>query len=295
MAGFGRGEGTGEVQTFEFRSAGIRVEFYGEHLFLSEKLLGQFEDKYVGRVSERTMQAMLVMSQNVEALRERAKMWGGFGASFNTWTSFLPTEDLGERWKEVVKNSHVYLRRVRKLTGGCLTWVVEFGKKNGRVHGHFVSDRWMSVEQQTKAKKWRNSLMGRCHMCDLGEGSYMWKEMGKRVGRRGTGIRLMGNMGKFDGRCGMKDFEIDSPMAECRRLMNGMRDRSAGHREDNWVTWEKARVLFERWLAGKITLGEKYDRYRETMAGVKWGGGGDAWEGEDGSLDGTFNVEDFEQ
>ncbi len=213
------------MQVFEFLTAGIHVVFRGEHLFLSSELLREFEDKYVGRVSERTMLLMLVVAQNVEALRERAKMWGGFGASFNTWTTFLPTDCLGERWKEVVRNSHIYLRRVRKATGGCIIGV-EWGGRGGRVHGHFVSDRWMSVKQQGEAKGWRNSLMGRCHMCDLGaRPGYMWKEMGKAVGRRGTGMRLMGNMGEFAGRCSARDIVMDSPMAECRRRMWAMRER----------------------------------------------------------------------
>jgi len=283
------------MTSFEFLSAGIHVDFRGEQCFLSERLLGQFEDKYVGRVSERTMQSMLVVAQNVEALRERAKMWGDFGASFNSWTSFLPTDELERRRKEVVKNAHVYLRRVRKITGGCLTWVIEFGKKGGRLHGHFVSDRWMSVEQQRKAKAWRNSLMGRCHMCDLGSGSCMWKEMGKRVGRRGTGLRLMGSMGDFAGRCTMIDFVIDSPMAECNRLAWAMREQGSRHRECYRVTWAKAAHFFELWLAGKFSLGEKYDHYRETMAGFERQRVGDAWEGEDEGVDGSFNMEDFEQ
>ena len=282
------------MHVFEFLSAGIHVVFRGESLFLSPELLREFEDKYVGRVSERTMLLMLVVAQNVEALRERAKIWGGFGASFNTWTTFLPTACLGERWREVVANSHIYLRRVRKLTGGCISWVVEWGREGGRVHGHFVSDRWMSVEEQWKAKEWRNSLMGRCHMRDLGAPGYMWKEMGKSVGRRGTGIRLMGSMGDFAGRCSVKDFVMDSPMAECRRLAWGMRDQSRGHREDYRVTWAKASQLFELWLAGKLSLGEKYDRYRETVAGFERQTLGDSWEGEDQSLNTGFNVEDFE-
>src|SRR5580700_6633930 len=102
---------------FEFPSAGIRVRFRGDTLFLSPKLLAEFEDKYVGRVSERTMLAMLVVPQNVEALRERAKASGPYGASFNTWTTSVPTEELPERWKEVKRNSHVYMKRVCKTTG----------------------------------------------------------------------------------------------------------------------------------------------------------------------------------
>jgi hypothetical protein len=282
------------MRGFEFLSAGIRVVFRGDQLFLSPVLLAEFEDKYVGRVSERTMQSMLVMAQNEEALRERATMHGGFGASFNSWTSYLPTEELEERWQEVVENSHVYLRRVRKITGGCLAWVVEFGRKGGRVHGHFVSDRWMNRRQQTEAKTWRNSLMGRCHMTELGEGGYMWKEMGKAVGRRGTGKRLMGCMGDFVGRCGMKDFVLDSPMAECRRLAWGMREQSLRHRESYRVTWDKARQLFGLWLAGKLSLGEDYDRYRETMSGFEPQKVGDAWEGEDQSLDAGFDVSQLE-
>jgi len=278
---------------FEFPSAGIRVCFRGNDLFLTPKMRAEFEDKYVGRVSERTMQSMLVMAQNVAALCERAKQWGDFGASFNSWTSFLSDEELEERWKEVVHNSHIYMRRVRKQTGGCLTWVVEWGKKSHRVHGHFVSDRWMSVDQQWDAKDWRNSLMGRCNMTKVGAHGYMWKEMGKGLGRRGTGVKLQGCMGDFVGKCGMRDFVIDSPMAECRRLACAMSD--VKHRgwteEDNRL----ARGLFQSWLAGRMDLGEEYDRYREAMRGAgRQVEHGDSWEDEEGG-DTDFDVASFQK
>ncbi len=61
------------------------------------------------------------------------------------------------------------------------------------------------------------------------------------------------------------------------------------------MTWSKAADLFEWWLAGKVTLGEKYDRYRETMVGFERRTAGEAWEGEDRSSDTGFNVEDFER
>jgi hypothetical protein len=132
-------------------------------------------------------------------------------------------------------------------------------------------------------------------MTELGESGYMWKEMGKGLGRRGTGKRLMGCLGDFVGRCGMRDCLIDSPMAECRRLAWGMRDQTSRYRENHRVTWEKARELFQYWLAGKMSLGEEYDCYRETMKGFDPRKVGDAWEGEDQTLDTSFNVEDFEQ
>jgi|HubBroStandDraft_6_1064221.scaffolds.fasta_scaffold123959_3 hypothetical protein len=278
---------------FTFPSAGIRVTFRGSDLFLGDKFMAEFEDKYVGRVSERTLWAMLVCAQNTKAIKERSKMWGDFGPSFNTWTSFLSTEELSERWKEVKKNSHVYLNRVRKLTGGCLTWVFEFGKQGGRPHGHFVMDRWMSVDQQWDAKGWRNSLMGRCHMCELGAPGYMWKEMGKSVGRRGTGVRLMGSMGDFVGRCTMSDFLIDSPAAECRRLAMQEQLLCGGTRKYTERTGQAAGALFRAWLAGRMSLGEEYDRYRESIQGsVGRAEHGDSWEEEEGG-DTEFNVEDF--
>jgi hypothetical protein len=303
------------MKEFEFRSAGIRVVFRGEELFLSQELLAEFEDKYVGRVSERTMQSMLVVAQNVEALRHRAKVMGDV-ATFNTWTFRVDTEELAGQRRAMAENSHVYLRRVRRLTDASLTWVIEFGKKGGRMHGHFVADRWMELELQQRAKDWKGSFIGRCHVTTLAAGGYMWKELGKGVGRRGTGMRLMGCMGPFAGRCTMSDFLLDSPMAECRRLAWGMRDQSARHRENHRVTWEKAAQLFQFWLAGKLSLGEEYDRYREMMAGSAsenvapaygereffFENGklivrrvADAYEEEDQSMDASFNAEDFEQ
>ena len=98
------------MKEFEFRSAGIRVVFRGEELFLSPDLLQEFEDKYVGRVSERTMQAMLVVAQNVEAIRHRAALLEDM-PTFNTWTFWLDTEDL-PRWRRPLRLD----RRCRRRT-----------------------------------------------------------------------------------------------------------------------------------------------------------------------------------
>jgi len=281
------------MKEFEFKSAGISVVFRGDDLFLSAALLAEFEDRYVGRVSERTLQAMLVVAQNVEAIRYRAGEMGEL-ATFGTITSWASTEALATETNRrvFVWAMSQYRRKLVKLTGACLEWVNEFGRKGGRLHGHFAADRWIDLDFMEEAKILSGALVGRCNIEALGAPGYLWKELGKGVGRRGLGFRLMGALGDFRGRCGMRDFLLDSPMAECRRLAWASRSSAA---EGYGETWEKARELFEWWLAGKMWLGEQYDRYRETMVGFDCRKVGDAWEGEDQSLDVGFNVEDFEQ
>jgi len=126
-------------------------------------------------------------------------------------------------------------------------------------------------------------MVGRTNIKMLGAPGYLWKELGKSVGRRGLGSKLMGTLGDFAGRCGMRDFVLDSPMAECRRL--SVRVREIG---EPWrLTRERAKDLYNAWSAGKLDLGAKYDRWRGRISG----GGGDAWEGDGADTD--FDVGSF--
>lgn len=278
------------MREFDFPSAGIRVVYRRDHLFLSPDLLADFEDHYVGRVSERVLHGMLVIAQNVEAIRAAAHTKGE-EATFGTWTFKLPTDELDCRIREVLSDSALFRRKLVRLTGGCLTWVIEWGRRGGRIHGHYAADGWQDLGLIEKAKQVGQGLVGRCNIKRLGAPGYMWKEMGKGAGRRGLGFHLMGSHGDFKGRSVMRDFVIDSPMAECRRLAWGTRFPGQAHGS----VWERARELFQYWLAGRLSLGEDYDRYRDTMLGFEQRNVGDAYEGEDQSLEAGFNVEDFEQ
>jgi hypothetical protein len=283
------------MREFAFPSAGICVVYRGDDLFLTQKLLAEFEDKYVGRVSERVLHGMLVIAQNVEAIRAAAQVKGD-EATFGTWTFNLATEELAHRVREVSRESALFRRKLVRLTGTCLTWVIEWGKRGGRIHGHYAADGWQSLELIEKAKQVGQGFVGRCNIKRLGAGGYMWKEMGKGVGRRGLGVKLMGSHGDFKGRSVMRDFVIDSPMAECRRLAWRERRRAEPYR----LTWERGREIYQKWLRGEESLGREYDRFRESCGGRDWRDAdfklvGDAYEGEDQSKDAGFNAEDFEQ
>ncbi len=273
------------MRQFDFPSAGIHVVYRRDDLFLSADLLSDFEDHYVGRVSERVLHGMLVIAQNVEAIRAAAHVKGD-EATFGTWTFKLPTDELEVHIRDVLTDSALFRRKLVRLTGTCLTWVVEWGRRGGRIHGHYAADGWQDLEAVEKAKQVGNGFVGRCNIKRLGAPGYMWKEMGKGAGRRGLGFHLMGSHGDFKGRSVMRDFLIDSPMAECRRLAWGTRFTGEPHGR----IWERARDLYAAWSAGNLDLGADYDRFRGGMSG-----GGDAWEGDNQSLDAGFNVEDFEQ
>ena len=293
------------MKEFEFASSGIMVVFCGDDFFLSESLLAEFEDRYVGRVSEYTLGCMLAMAQNVEAVRHQAEEKGET-ATFGTITSWLSSQALERERnrRNWIRGMCLYRRKLVKLTGAKLVWVNEFGRKGGRLHGHFAADRSMDLDLMEEAKilcrypldvelggemvrvrmeAW--GLVGRCHIKALGAPDYLWKELGKSVGRRGLGFKLMGTLGEFKGRCGVRDFVLDSPMAECRRL--AVATRVTG--EPLRLVWERAREHYGAWSAGKLDLGPKYDRWRGRISG----GGGDAWEDEGGETD--FDVEKLEQ
>jgi hypothetical protein len=269
------------MKEFEFASAGMSVVYVGENFCLSDALLAELEDRYVGRVSDRVLRNMLVVAQNGEAIRYRAEEFGR-EPTFGTITLWQSSEGLKQAWRQAVKSMCLYRRRLVKATGLCMVWVVEFGRRGGRMHGHFAADGRMDLEVMERAKE--HTTVGRCNIKALGAAGYLWKELGKQVGRRGLGIRLMGTLGEFKGRCGVRDFVLDSPMAECRRL--AIRTRVTG--EPLRLVWERARELYGAWSAGKLDLGPKYDRWRGRISG----GGGDAWEDESGDTD--FDVGELE-
>jgi hypothetical protein len=70
------------MHEFEFAGFGIKVAFSGSALCLTAKMLADFEDRYVGRVSERTLRSMLVVTQNVAALGRHAE---GVGTKGRVW------------------------------------------------------------------------------------------------------------------------------------------------------------------------------------------------------------------
>jgi hypothetical protein len=277
------------MTTFEFPSAGIHVVYRRDDLCLSEDLLRDFEQHYVGRVSERVVQCMLVVAQNVEAIRAAA-VGRGQEATFGTWTFTLPTEELGGQVREVLQDSALFRRKLVRLTGTRMTWVVEWGRQGGRIHGHYAADGWQDLKLVEKAKDVGHRFVGRCNIKYLGAPGYMWKEMGKAAGRRGCGFHLMGSHGDFKGRSVMRDFVLDSPMKECRRLAWEGKERG----EEYWRIWERGRKLFDGWLRGGFDLGEDYDGYRDSLrVGVRRDETmGDAWEPEAGDV--SFEVGDLD-
>lgn len=277
------------VTSFEFLSAGIHVVFRGDDLCLSPEILADFEDRYVGRVSERTLRSMLVVTQNVAALSAHAERLGR-KAVFGTTTFWYDNEFMAaNRWsKLLIADLAKHRTRLRRLTGLECVWVLEDNGKNRRLHEQEVWGGFLELELVEKAKETVSGI-GRCNVKEGFDPFYLSKEMGKRVGCRGTGSRHFGAMGPFAGKSVVRDFVLDSPMAECRRLAWAVRVTG----ESYGRTWEKAAEMFQRWREGKISLGEDYDKYRQTMVGFQ-ANKGDAWEarGEDRGTD--FNVEDFQ-
>jgi hypothetical protein len=289
------------MQEFAFESHGIRVEFQGRKLFLTPSMLADFEDRYVGRVSERTLQAMLTVSQNVAAIGAHAEREGR-KAVFGT-TTFMYDNDYMQRmgWsKALVAELRKYRTELRRLTGLECVWVLERNGVNRRLHEQEVWSGFLPLELVERAKQ-KGSGIGRCNVKEGFDPFYLNKEMGKSVGCRGNGIRHFGAMGPFEGKSQLRDFVLDSPMAECRRIAWAMRDNSPGHWQHYSTTWRQAREIWQDWFAGRLDLGGQYDRYREAMAALhrekadngQVGDRGDACEGKGGDTD--FNVEDFER
>lgn len=251
---------------FEFASVGMTVVFRGSRLFLTPEMLADFEDRYVGRVSERTLQSMLVMSQNVAAVVAHAEKQGR-KAVFGTTTFEYDNEYMAEMgWsKELVAKLRKFRTRLRKLTGLDCVWVLERNGKNARLHEQEVWSGFLELALVRKAKS-KVEGIGRCNVKEGFDPFYLNKEMGKRVGCRGNGTRHYGVMGAFEGKCGMRDFLMDSPMAECRRLAWRERRRAELYRD----TWERGREMYQEWLQGKVSLGREYDRFRERCGGRDW-------------------------
>jgi len=278
---------------FEFSSAGIRVVFRGESFCLTSKMLADFEYRYVGRVSERTLQSMLVVSQNVSALIAHAKRVGR-QAVFATTTFCYDNAYMQEMgWsKELTDKLRSFRSVLRKLSGLECVWALERNGKNARLHEQEVWSGFLELGLVEQAK-WKVEGIGRCKVKEGFDPFYLNKEMGKRVGCRGNGGRHFGAMGQFAGKCGVRDFVLDSPMAECRRLAWAERpERAVDGWEPHCETWERARRLFDLWLAGKLSLGAEYDKYRETMQGFEGRRVGDAYE--DGDGDTEFAVDNLD-
>jgi hypothetical protein len=128
-------------------------------------------------------------------------------------------------------------------------------------------------------------VVGFTHRRPLTDGRYMCREMGKNVGRHGTGRRLWGACGKFPGKCGLKDVQILSPQGQCKKMAWMSKVKGESHHS---IFQERAVSLFHGWEAGNFDLGPEYDQYRGCVGGKA----GDAWEGDEGDV--GFDTEDFE-
>ncbi len=280
------------MRDFEFASFGITVVFRGSPLFLTPEMLSDFEDRYVGRVSERTLRSMLVVSQNVCALSAHAEKDGRM-AVLGTTTFLYDNEYMQQMgWsKALVAELHKFRRELQRLSRRGCVWALERNGVNQRLHEQEVWGGYLELSLVEKAKK-KALGIGRCNVKVGWDPFYLAKEMGKRVGCRGNGCRHFGAMGDFEGKCGLRDFVMDSPMAECRRL--AWRDRRRG--EYGRVTWERAKGMYQKWLRAEVSLGREYDRFRERCGGRDWRDAdfhlvGDAAELEGGNV--SFDVEDY--
>jgi len=278
---------------FEFGSFGITVVFRRDGFSLTGEVLRDFEDRYVGRVSERTLRAMLVVTQNVCALSSHA-LKQGRKAVFGTTTFLYDNEYMKEMaWsKELVSKLRKFRSVLRRLTGRECVWVLENNGVNRRLHEQEVWSGFLELALVEQAKSKVDGI-GRCNVKEGFDAFYLSKEMGKRVGCRGNGARHFGAMGDFTGKCGLRDFVMDSPMAECRRL--AWRERRTA--EPYRLAWERAREMYQKWLVGRVSLGREYDRFRERCGGRDWRDAdfklvGDGGESGDGDV--SFNVEDFQ-
>ena len=277
------------MRNFEFASAGITVLFLGKKLCLSPEILWSMEDRYVGRVSDVTLRKMLVVTQNVCALSAHA-VRKGREAVFGTTTFAYDNEYMAQQgWsKQLAAELKKYRIEMRRLTHLECVWVLQRNGVNERLHQHEVWSGRLDLELVEKAKK-RAVGIGRCNVIADVPPLYLTGEMGKRVGLGGTGIRILGAMGRFEGKSGVRDFLLDSPMAECRRLAWRVRRRAEPYR----LAWERAKEIFQKWLRGEVSLGRKYDRFRERYGGRDWRDAdfklnGDACE--DGGGDRDFDV-----
>jgi hypothetical protein len=281
------------MEEFEFASFGIKVGFAGSPLFLTPKMLADFEDRYVGRVSERTLQSMLVVTQNVSALSGHAEKLGR-KAVLGTTTFMYDNEYMQQMgWSKCLVAELVKFRRaVRRLTGRECVWALERNGVNRRLHEQEVWSGYLELDKVEEAKK-KALGIGRCNVKVGWDPFYLAKEMGKRVGCRGNGTRHFGAMGEFEGKCGMRDFLLRSPAGEIRRLVWATRDpgETAAHM---WGV--RGPEMYESWLSGFLSLGPEWDKYREACAaGYRKTHGplGDAAELDGGDV--SFDVEDFEQ
>jgi hypothetical protein len=195
-------------------------------------------------------------------------------------------------WSKVlVAKLRKYRTALRRLTGLECVWALERNGKNARLHEQEVWSGFLELGLVAKAKR-KVEGIGRCNVKEGFDPFYLAKEMGKRVGCRGNGSKHFGAMGNFEGKCGMRDFVLESPAGEVRKYIWATREAN----ETSAHMWQvREREVYESWLAGAWSLGPEWDKYREACAsGYRkvFGERGDAWEDEDGDAD--FDVGELE-
>jgi len=252
-------------------------------------------DSYYGRLSERVLVNMFVVAENVDAIRAFAESRGQV-ATFWTFTYAVVVAyavDV-EHWRK-------FLARLRRaVVGICGVRAFEWGPTTGRFHAHGVLDREVPKAVIEKCERDTNLGFTWAERVDEKGGEYLYKELGKQFGRRGFGRRLWGTFGKFPGRMVLRDVELVSRQAECRKAAWAAREYKA---EPHFKTWERASWLYQHTDVGLAEVEERIANAAEVL-GIWEGdvGGdkvkcavvrahqgtvehGDAWENGTGSVD----------
>lgn len=252
-------------------------------------------DSYYGRLSERVLVEMFVVAENVDAIRGFAQSKGEVPTFWTFTYADVVTYDVDvQQWR-------TFLGRLRRAeVGVCGVRAFEWGGRKGRFHAHGVLDREVPKAVIERCERDTNLGFTWAKRVDEKGGEYLYKELGKQFGRRGLGHRLWGTFGKFPGRLVMRDVELVSRQAECRRAAWAAREYKA---EPHFQTWERASWLYQHTDIGSTEVEERIHSAVEVLG--LWEGDvggdkvkcavirahqgrvdhGDAWEDGTGSVD----------
>ncbi|HVM62575.1 MAG TPA: hypothetical protein VMV72_17070 [Verrucomicrobiae bacterium] len=251
---------------------------------------------YYGRVSEYVLLNMFVVAENVDAIRAFAESKGEV-ATFWTFTYAVVLA-----YAVDVQHWRKFLSRLRRAAAGlCGVRTFEWGGRKGRFHAHGVLDREVPKAVIEKCERGTNLGFTWAERVNDEGGAYLYKELAKQFGRRGQGRRLWGTFGKFPGRMVLRDVELVSRAAECRRLAWAAREYKA---EPHFRTWERAKFLYQHTDVGRAEVEERIRSAAEVLglwegdiggdkvrcAVIRRGSGsgvvhGDAWEEAGGSVE----------